>query len=60
MAQPELLPAMKKLREEGKKPFFSYPATLKFWQDGTVKVYEPPLLPPPQPMEVYGAASQTA
>ena len=56
----QLLPAMKKLREEGKKPFFSYPATLKFWQDGTVKVYEPPLLPPPQPMEVYGAASQTA
>ncbi len=37
----ELVPAMKKLREEGKRPFFIYPAVLKFWEDTKLKVYEP-------------------
>ena len=36
----DLLPVLKKLKEEGKHPFFSYPATLKFWVDGQLKVYK--------------------
>ena len=38
----ELLPAMKKLRDEGKKAFFKYPAVLKFVDgDGNLKEYKP-------------------
>ena len=36
----DLLPVLKKLKEEGKHPFFSYPATLKFWDNGHLKVFK--------------------
>jgi len=35
----ELVPVLKKLREEGKRPFFVYPAVLKFWDNEELKVY---------------------
>ena len=36
----EMFPTFKKLREEGKRPFFSYPAILKYWENGAVKVFK--------------------
>ena len=35
----ELVPTLKKLREEGKRPFFVYPAILKYWDNDQLKVY---------------------
>ena len=36
----ELWPKLKELRDEGKKAFFQYPATLKFVDNGVLKVYK--------------------
>ena len=35
------LPDFKKLQAAGKRPFFSYPAVLKFWDSGTLKIFKP-------------------
>ena len=36
-----LLPVLKKMRDEGKKAFFVYPATIKYKEDHQLKVYTP-------------------
>ena len=61
----QLLPAKQKLRDEGKRPFFTFPATLKFWDNGVVRVYQPPLQPVIQmdfqsSSQMHAAASQDA
>ena len=36
-----LLPTLKKLQHEGKKAFFTYPATIRYVQDNRLHVYKP-------------------
>ena len=36
----EALPDYRKLRDDGLRPFFSYPAILKYWDSGSVKIFK--------------------
>ena len=36
----EALPDYRKLRDDGLRPFFTYPAILKYWDSGSVKIFK--------------------